>query len=98
MKLIGVDVYIWSQSIPDLPKKIGLFTLQMISNNGTKLYPPPAPEIEVTDWFQCRYVASSEIIHRDIDQLLLSLNPDFTWTKAQKLYEKDGVNAFSEPY
>ncbi len=98
MKLVGVDVYIWSQTIPELPKKIGLFTLQMISNGGTKLYPPPAPEIEVTDWFQCRYTAPSGITHRDVDQLLSLLSPNFVWTKAQKLYEKNGANAFSQPY
>ena len=98
MKLIGVDVYIWSQTIPELPKKIGLFTLEMISNSGTKLYPPPTPEIDVTDWFQCRYIAFLEITHCNIDELLSFLSSDFTWTKAQKLYEHNGANAFSQPY
>ena len=98
MKLIGVDVYIWSETIPELPKKISQFTLQMISNSGTKVYPPPTPKIDVTDWFQCRYIASSEITHDDVDQLLSSLSSNFTWTKAQKLYENNGINAFSEPY
>ncbi len=98
MKLIGVDVYIWSQTIPELPKSIGQFALQMISNSGTKVYPPPAPKIDVTDWFQCRYIASSGITHGDVDRLLSSVSSNFVWTKAQKLYENDGINAFSQPY
>lgn len=98
MKLIGVDVFVWSQTIPELPKRIDQFSLQMISNSGTKVYPPPAPEIEVTDWFQCRYIASSEITHADVDRLLSSVSSKFVWTKAQKLYEDHGVNAFSQPY
>lgn len=98
MKLIGVDVYIWSEKIPELPKKVGSLSLQMISNNGTRLYPPPAPEIDVTDWFQCRYLSNSEIANRDINELLDTLNPKFTWTKLQKLFQENGINAFSQPY
>lgn len=98
MKLVGVDVFIWSQQVPKLPEKIGRFTLAMISNNGTKLYPPPAPEIDITDWFQCRYLAFSEITHQDVDHLLFDLSTSFIWTKAQKLYEINGTSAFSQPY
>lgn len=98
MKLMGVDVYIWSEEIPDLPKRIGQLTLDMISNSGTRLYPPPAPEIEVTDWFQCRYISSSEVTNDDIKHLISTLDAHFTWTMIQKLYEINGVTAFSQPY
>lgn len=98
MKLIGVDVYVWSESIPDLPKTIGPLTLHLMSNRGTRVYPPPAPEIDFIDWFRCRYLAPSEVSHQDIDKLLSTLSTNFTWTKAQKLFEQNGSKAFSEPY
>jgi len=98
MKLVGADVYVWSEKIPDVPKKIGTLSLNMISNSGTRLYPPPAPEIDVTDWFQCRYLSDTEITHQDVEVLLKTVDEGFVWTKVQKLYQKDGINAFSQPY
>ena len=98
MKLIGVDIYIWSDEIPKMPERVGPFTLKMISNSGTRLYPPPAPTIDCTDWFQCRYVAELDITHHEVDQFLSTLSTNFVWTKAQKLYQHEGANAFSEPY
>lgn len=98
MKLIGVDVYIWSQTIPDIPENVGPFMLHLMSNRGTRVYPPPAPQIEFIDWFRCRYMGTGEVSHADVDNLLAELSIKFTWTKAQKLYEKNGSRAFSEPY
>jgi hypothetical protein len=98
MKLVGVDVYVWSNEIPKMPDTVGPFALKMISNSGTRIYPPPAPHIDCTDWFQCRYLAPGEVGHGEVDQFLSTISKNFVWTKAQKLYQQNGANLFSEPY
>ena len=87
MTLHGVDVYIWQDEQPALPTEFGPFTLKLISNRGTKVYPGPAPEMDLLDWFRCRY------------ELITALTEQgFRWTKTQKLFQIDGVDAFSQPY
>lgn len=99
MELHGVDVYIWTPETPDLPKEVGPLTLKLISNRGTKVYPPPAPDIHLIDWPRCRYFSETAITDKDADALLSKLTSDgWVWTKAQKLYRLDGVDQFSQPY
>jgi hypothetical protein len=98
MKLVGADIYIWSEKMPDVPKEISPFSLLLISNRGTKIYPPPAPELEFNDWWRCRYRAQKEVSHADIQRLLDAVSQKNVWTKVQKLFEINGVNAYSEPY
>jgi len=99
MNLHGVDVYLWTPTIPDLPKQFGPFTLTMISYRGTKVYPPPAPEMDLSDWPRCRYVSETEVTDQQADELVTHLTGlGWVWTKTQKLYRKDGVNQYSEPY
>ena len=99
MSLHGVDAYINSDKVPDMPKQFGPFNLTMISSRGTRIYPPPAPAIELADWFQCRYVSETEVSDADIDGLLGKLTSDgLKWTKCQKLSRRDGANLYSEAY
>lgn len=98
MKLVGVDVYVRSDNLPDLPKSVGPLQLLLISNRGTRVYPPPAPKIEFINWFRCRFLGTSDIKNSDIDNLLSTLSQTFTWTKVEKLYEIDGNKGYSEPY
>lgn len=99
MTLHGVDVFIWSDSVPKLPEKHGNMQLELISNRGTRIYPPPAPEISLSDWHQCRFLSSNEIKDNDVDNLLQKLSDSgLKWTKCQKLFKNNGENQFSEPY
>lgn len=99
MNLHGVDIYLWHEGIPDVPKQVGAFNLTFISSRGTRVYPPPAPDVEVSDWPQCRYLSDSVVSDSDIDALVCKLSGDgWKWTKCQKLFKKDGENLFSEPY
>lgn len=99
MNLHGVDVYIWAPDIPDLPKEHGKFRLVLISNRGTRVYPPPAPEMDLLDWHRARFMSDEEATDQDIDGLLTHLTGlGWRWTKCQKLFVKDGVNQFSQPY
>lgn len=99
MTLHGVDVYIWQQDQPALPKEFGPFTLKLISNRGTKVYPGPAPEMDLIDWYRCRFTSEQEVKDTQVDELVQELTKQgFTWTKTQKLFQIDGVDAFSQPY
>lgn len=99
MELVGLDVYIWSPDIPDLPKTYGKFRLELISNRGTRVYPPPAPDIDLIDWSRCRFVSDEPVTNEEVEELIRHLTSlGWTWTKCQKLYRSEGRNLYSEPY
>lgn len=99
MTLHGLDIYLWTESMPELPKQIGKFALTFISSRGTRIYPPPAPDVEPCDWPQCRYLSEHPATDAEVEQLISDLSTQgHRWTMCQKLYKKDGVNLFSEPY
>lgn len=99
MTLHGVDVYIWTPETPNLPTQIGKFSLVLISNRGTRVWPPPAPDIKLLDWPRCRYVSDEVVTNEEVEALARELTAaGYTWTKLQKLFREDGVNLYSEPY
>ena len=100
MKLHGLDIYLWSDTTPDVPKEHGKFKLIFISNRGTKIYPPPAPDIKLLDWPRCRYESESEVSNEEIDALVNKITElGFTWSKCQKLYwDAEGNRLYSQPY
>ncbi len=98
MKLVGADVYLWSKEVPTVPEQIGPFALRFISNRGTRVIQPIAPHAEFSDWWCCRYRADREVSHDDVHSLLETLSQKHVWTQAQKLFEINGANAYSEPY
>ncbi len=99
MNLHGVDIYIWTPKTPDVPKEFGPFELKFITNRGTKVYPPPAPDMELMDWPRCRFLSDTEVTDKQIDDLVVHLTSlGWKWTATQKLFRKDGVDQFSQPY
>lgn len=99
MDLHGVDIYIWTPETPALPESVGKFRLELISNRGTRIWPPPAPDIDLLDWPRCRFLSDEVVTDAEVDALVAHLTGQgWTWTKCQKLYRKDGVNQFSQPY
>ena len=99
MNLHGVDIYLWHAGMPDLPKQVGSFNLTFISSRGTRVYPPPAPDVELSDWPQCRYLSESEVTDAQVDELVNQFTAKgLKWTMCEKLFKKDGENQFSEPY
>ena len=99
MTLCGVDIYVWSEEVPTLPKQYENFTLNLVADRGTKVYPPPAPEVALSEWHQCRYISKQTVSNQDIDALVRLLSDQgLTWTKCQKLYKDGDINLFSEPY
>lgn len=99
MNLHGVDVYLWTPDSATVPKEVGKFKLTMISDRGTRIYPPPAPEMDLSDWPRCRFLSDAEVTDADVDELVSHLTGlGWKWTKCQKLFKRDGVNLFSEAY
>lgn len=99
MTLHGVDVYIWSPTTPNVPTEFGPFTLKFITNRGTKVYPPPAPDMELMDWPRCRFLSDEVVTDKQVDELVTHLTENgFRWTATQKLLRLDGVDQFSQPY
>lgn len=99
MTLHGVDIYLWTPETPDLPKQVGTLELTLISNRGTRVYPPPAPDIHLLNWPRCRYESDTEVTDAEIDALVLQISGmGYRWTKCQKLFREDGVNQYSQAY
>jgi hypothetical protein len=99
MTLHGADVYLRAPETPTLPDKLGPFALIFISDRGTRVYPPPAPDIEPSDWPRARYFSEEEVTPAQLDALASQITDlGFEWTMLQKLFRIDGNNAFSQPY
>jgi hypothetical protein len=55
--------------------------------------------MDLLDWFRCRYFSESEVSDVQVNELITALTEQgFCWTKTQKLFQIDGVDAFSQPY
>lgn len=99
MNLCGVDVYLWHLTLPTPPEHFGPFSLLFIANRGTKVYPVAGPSVPSNDWHQCRYISKDEVSDAEVDALIKDLTSSgWRWTKCQKLFEKNGVYLFSDPY
>lgn len=80
-----------------MPDGSGKLTLQMISNRGTKVYPPPMPPITMVNWYRCRYTADSPVATADILALLNELvRRGIRWMHVELLHVQDGVPMFSK--
>ncbi len=101
--LVGCDVYLdWTgnaKKLGDMTNKIGnnLFTLEMISNRGMKVWPDGAEETFCGDHWRLRYMAKSDMIHPHmldlVDQLIAQ---ELDVIKIENLYTFDGENGFTQ--
>lgn len=97
MKLVGVDVYVQSETLPDVPKEHGKMKLTFISNRGTRV--TAETNVALIDLMQCRYESEADLAEGDVTELLISFDRSaMKWTKAQKLWAKDGEKMYSQPY
>jgi hypothetical protein len=72
-QLVGADVFVENHGLPQMPEKIGPFTLRLISNRGTKVWPGATPDILLVDHFRNRYVAETSVTRADVLALLQEL-------------------------
>ncbi|MDW8074174.1 MAG: isocitrate/isopropylmalate family dehydrogenase [Bacteroidota bacterium] len=97
---IGADVFVeWNDTttVPAMPEQVGPLTLTMISNRGTKIYPPPIPPITMVNWYRCRYLASGPIENSAVVALLEELiRRSIRWMHVELLAECNGTPMFSK--
>ena len=99
MNLHGVDIYLNTSNLPNLPDRYGPFQLIFIASRGTRVFPVAANTSAGIDWPQCRFLSDQEVTDAQVDELvnhILALGHQ--WTKCQKLFKMNGENAFSQPY
>lgn len=107
--LVGVDVFLHYSATtdPDLlaralqPLAGPAFTLVMLANRGSKVWPEGAPETLRTDHWRCRFLASSAAplpprTHRDIAELLARLAASgYDFVQSSTLFCFDGHIGYS---
>lgn len=93
----GVDIFVRHDQLPDAPPEVGNLKLVLISNRGTKIYPPPTPDIYTVNWYRLRYKSDDEVKDSDIAKLLNAVAEKFYWMHVEKLhYDADGNAMFSK--
>lgn len=105
-KVVGVDIYLESAEIPqvvgetlttvseDLP-----VYLKMISNRGTKVYPPTEAITDCVDQHCCRFMVRNHDVELDdatIQNLLNRVSQKFRYVQIEKLQEFDGEQTFTK--
>lgn len=105
-RVMGADVFIESALAPEeIGKKLDELCastplrLKMISNRGTKVYPPTGAITDCVDQFRCRFVLRSESGELADDALLALIQRIagvFRWMHVEKLQEFDGVQGFTK--
>ncbi len=99
-KIVGLDLFVeWNEvdKLPELPEKEGKLELKMISNRGTRIYPPPVPEILMVNWYRCRYLANEELELKEIVEFLKNVTEKgIKWMHVEVLRKQDNKEMFSK--
>lgn len=95
--LVGIDVYVKSDSTPAFELAGGVLKLKYIFNRGTRL-DANAAKLEMVDVFCLRFLADGSIEPDQIEALLSKITKQgLAWVHCEKLYRFDGVPGFSGP-
>ena len=104
-RTVGVDVFIEADLDPvTLGESIGGIAaatpvhLKMISNRGTKVYPPTAAVPDCVNHWRCRFIvndAQEDLTDTALLDLLSRITPHYRWMHVEKLAEFDGVSAYT---
>jgi isocitrate dehydrogenase len=105
--LVGTDIFLHlrASSPSELASKLQLhqgaeFTLEMMTNRGTKVWPNGFSETSCTDHWRCRFIGDASktnlSAHQRVVQLLGRLvAADLDVIKTENLYTFDGENGFA---
>lgn len=94
---VGCDVFVHHDGLPVMPESIGPFTLRLLSNRGTKVWPGPTPDILLVDHFRCRYVAKTPVARQQILEVLSHLTEQgVQWLHVELLWNDAGVAKYSK--
>lgn len=96
--LRGADVFLHHKGLPQLPARLGKFSLVFISNRGQKVW-PGTYRCELVDAHQCRFEAEGAegVTLKDLRGLLEEIEAQgFRWVHVEALQEFDGKAAYSK--
>jgi isocitrate dehydrogenase len=104
-RTLGADIFIESglsaQELGDDLVRIAEGTplrLKMISNRGTKVYPPTGAMTDCIDHWRCRFMLRDEqgdLQDRDLIDLLQRIAARYRWMHIEKLQQFDGEDGFT---
>ena len=95
-ELIGLDLFVRSDTTPNPPDKLGAFTLESIANRGVSVSELGA-DFDRIDLYCVRYLSESAVSSAEILQLLSSLEGcGLNWVHCEKLFNIDGKRGFSQ--
>ncbi len=105
-RVIGVDVFVETDLLPEPLGKLlesavegSALQLKMISNRGTKVYPPTGAITDVVDHYRCRFIlrdGQGEVEDRHVLDLLQRIGAHLRWMHIEKLQEFDGEPGFTK--
>ncbi len=105
-RLMGMDVFLESSLSPEeLGKGLerisqeSALALKMISNRGTKVYPPTGAITDCVDQYRCRFTSrtnGSELTELQLLDFLQRISSQYRWIGVTKLQEFDGVSNFTK--
>lgn len=94
---VGLDVFVHHDGLPKMPEQLGRFTLRLMSNRGTKVWPGPTPDILMVDHFRCRYVAENPISRQDALGVLTELTAqNVEWLHVELLWNDGGEAKYTK--
>ncbi|MFN8643907.1 MAG: NADP-dependent isocitrate dehydrogenase [Candidatus Binatia bacterium] len=104
-RVVGVDVFVESPSTPaglgESLERLAAETplkLKMISNRGTKVYPPMGAITDCVDHWRCRFVlreSGAEVTDAAVMALLGRIAAQHRWMHVEKLQQFDGEPGFT---
>lgn len=104
-RLVGADIFVESPLSPEaLGQSLEALTegssakLKMISNRGTKVYPPTGAITDCVDHWRCRFIpreAGAELSDPVVFDLLQRIASSHRWMHVEKLQEFDGEIGFT---
>lgn len=94
---VGLDVFVHHDGLPSMPQQIGNFTLRLMSNRGTKVWPGPTPDILMVDHFRCRYVSDAPISRDQALSVLTELTSQHVeWLHVELLWNEAGEAKYTK--
>ncbi|HSV75257.1 MAG TPA: NADP-dependent isocitrate dehydrogenase [Chthonomonadales bacterium] len=104
-RVCGVDVFVETGLLPEQLGPVAeacaggsAFALKMVSNRGTRVYPPAGAITDCVDHYRCRYVlrdAASDATTEQILDLLGRIGAHLAWMHVEKLQEFDGAAGYT---
>jgi isocitrate dehydrogenase len=101
---VGADVFVeWDGDVMELGPAMEAaaegtaFTLKMISNRGTKVYPPTGAMTDCVNQYRCRFIGrnGNEPSSDDVLKLLAAIGRGHRWMHVELLQAYDGEPAFT---